>query len=1126
MAEVFEVADPDSGEHLALKLLVQAGSALPRFNREYEAMTRLNHPAIVRVYHYGIHENMPWLTMEFLEGVPLQSRVKSMGRPGSPERNLEVLRVSWQLAEALDYVHSRGLVHRDLKSANVLCLPDGRVKLVDFGTAHLQNPIEMITQEGEFVGTFAYASPEQLTGQGVDFRADLYSFGVLLYRLATGKRPFDAKTPQELARLHVKVMPHPPRSLVPNLPEQLDQAIMWLLQKRPEDRPNGAMQAAYLLQQCTEIPLSVLPGSGIAVSSERPTGRDRQTREALAALDAKEPARCLLVAGGDGSGRLGFCEQLAGAARVDGWRVFSTTLREGRDLSQTVAMLRDAATAAGAHRVAATLRTLLLTEELEMPYQRAALLDACRSAATEVSKRVKEPVLFVVQQLQLAGPVLLEVLADMRRELRSEQSLVCFMGSTDLSVDDPWSPLKRRWSDAHRVDLGPLSARQTALAVGQMLHRRPPPAELARRIHAASGGQPAFIEEIVRKLVQSEVLRIHDDDGNRLTWDSADIGDIPLAESAWSSLDRSLQLVPVAWRRVLEALAVAGGEVPVDRLARALGMSFDGLEVIHRGLMKGGWLRIDDEEEDELDEDELGATEVDFLATLALGRQLAGQVLLAQLSRPRRRLLERQLVDVLAELDSTPALVRLLLSTGRIPEAVARALDCAEQLVAAGRVARALEVLDLVSEHLGDDDGLTNNDRARLYLVHSRCMMAVRPTDFGTARTLMKAAQLAEDPVLASRVDLARARMQWIIGHYPNFRKFCQAAFDRIPEDRGHDVAGVVAGNLAQAYLWSGQPKTAGEWYEKAHERARLSGDPVAIARAQVGTGTVCYVHGELVQAEKLLDEARVVFEAERDSRGRWELLPTWAAVLRLQGRYTEILDLLYERLPRARQDQSSSHYVRLLLATAMCEVDLARLGRAQECLDELDATLHKGEYLHLRVEAGLVRGRILMVSGQFYDAEMALREAQERAHTSELHILAERTRAVLGETLWYMGRLDEARDAFQGAYLGLLGTTDVSALAEACVHRARVQAEEVDAQELFRPVMDKLESEPMRVVLLEAQLASARRGFAVGDVAGAQRSLEHAMVTLNGIAKQLGGTDQAALRVHPWAQQIRSGLR
>src|SRR5687767_3995224 len=130
MAEVYEVEERSSGEHLALKLLVQTGGARARFDREYEALIRLNHPNIVRVYAYGHFGDHPWLSMELVEGTPIQAYAKKVGRPGSLERLEEVVRIAHDVAMALDHIHHRGLVHRDLKSANVLVLPDGRVKLI------------------------------------------------------------------------------------------------------------------------------------------------------------------------------------------------------------------------------------------------------------------------------------------------------------------------------------------------------------------------------------------------------------------------------------------------------------------------------------------------------------------------------------------------------------------------------------------------------------------------------------------------------------------------------------------------------------------------------------------------------------------------------------------------------------------------------------------------------------------------------------------------------------------------------------------------------------------------------------------------------------------------------------
>ena len=248
MAAVFEVQDPTTKEHVALKLLTHRGLAMPRFAREFRALTRLDHPNIVRVYRYGSHQGSPFLTMELLDGQSVQAYAKSVGRPGRPRRTREVLRITALVADALAYLHTRGIVHRDLKSANVMVLRDGRLKVLDFGTAHIATAGEVITRAGEFVGTFAYASPEQITGGAVDARSDLYSLGALLYRLCTGRRVFEADTPHALARMHIDKVPRPPRELISALPQPVEDLILRMLAKDPADRPQSATEVANLIR--------------------------------------------------------------------------------------------------------------------------------------------------------------------------------------------------------------------------------------------------------------------------------------------------------------------------------------------------------------------------------------------------------------------------------------------------------------------------------------------------------------------------------------------------------------------------------------------------------------------------------------------------------------------------------------------------------------------------------------------------------------------------------------------------------------------------------------------------------------------------------------------------------------
>jgi serine/threonine-protein kinase len=238
MAEVYKAYDPEIDRTLALKMLKKEWCLdqeyVGRFMREAKAAGAFSHPNIVTVYDIGQIDSRPYIIIELVEGIPLGDAMK----PGTPMPLKQVLSIGGQLAEALHYAHSHGVVHRDIKPNNILLLPDGEtIKIADFGIAHIDDPNSaQQTQVGTVLGTPQYMSPEQVMGQKVDGRSDLFSVGVVLYQLCTGQRPFDGDTMATLLYKITKEDPPPLEGAGSGLPTGLQHIVNKLLTKAPDRR--------------------------------------------------------------------------------------------------------------------------------------------------------------------------------------------------------------------------------------------------------------------------------------------------------------------------------------------------------------------------------------------------------------------------------------------------------------------------------------------------------------------------------------------------------------------------------------------------------------------------------------------------------------------------------------------------------------------------------------------------------------------------------------------------------------------------------------------------------------------------------------------------------------------------
>ena len=255
MAAVFRAYQPGMERYVALKILPRHFADDPefsaRFQREARILAQLQHPHILPVFDFGQVEGYSFIVMPF---VPSGTLTESMqGQPLSLPRIRQVIS---QVGDALNYAHGRGLVHRDVKPSNVLVDESGNCLLTDFGLARMVEASVNLTASGTIMGTPAYMSPEQGSGLKIDSRSDIYSLGVILYEMATGRVPYKAETPVAVVFMHVSGPLPLPRSLNPDIPEAVERVILKALARDPDDRYQKAEElVAALKRAIPETPM-------------------------------------------------------------------------------------------------------------------------------------------------------------------------------------------------------------------------------------------------------------------------------------------------------------------------------------------------------------------------------------------------------------------------------------------------------------------------------------------------------------------------------------------------------------------------------------------------------------------------------------------------------------------------------------------------------------------------------------------------------------------------------------------------------------------------------------------------------------------------------------------------------
>ncbi len=576
MGVVWRAADHAQGSRIVALKTIRADSVITaeqrlRFKEEFRAMARLRHPNAIEVFDYGqLDAHTQFISMELVAGRELAALVATGPLPID-----EVIRILVALAQVLGFIHSRRLVHRDIKAANVFVREDGTVKLMDFGLmAQLGQPAT-----GGISGTPGYMAPELVRGGAIDGRTDLYALGCLAYELLTGALPFTGRV-LDVVRAHVGTPVPPLARRRPDAPEQLVALVHRLLEKDPAARP---IDAAALLDDLTDL---AGPAAARPTLEQRKSylvagsliGRDEELRALSRALaDAQAGhGRAVYLDAPAGVGKSRLVQELTVAAKLADLPVLTSPCHEAgmAPYEGVVAALRTLEAVSTAEERAAHAAVL---ERLARP---GAPLDAeaRRRANAEVTAwlsavAARTPLLWVVEDAHWADAGTIDVLNHLAAMLAGipVAILVTLRGDETPAGSPARAPIAE--GQAALLPLAPFDGGQVRALIEAMLGPIVLTPEYGRYFVEATGGNAFFVTEALRTMMEDQVLAYRDG-----VWHfPTDTGNLALLTTVQATIARRLARLDVAARHVAETAAVIGRAPSRELLLEVGGISEDEL---------------------------------------------------------------------------------------------------------------------------------------------------------------------------------------------------------------------------------------------------------------------------------------------------------------------------------------------------------------------------------------------------------------------------------------------------------------------------------------------------------------------------------------------------------------------